>query len=80
MESYKIPSPDTRGALERTINRLELCKFAIAEAHYELEAPQDAESKADILIAVEALTLEAYDLLTTTRLYVWGSTDDEDED
>lgn len=72
---------DTRDPLQRALERIELCTYAIQEAHFEVEPPNDPEHKADLLIAVEALALEAMDLLHTTRVYVWGNDDDvEDED
>lgn len=75
-----MTSTDTRDPLRRALERIELCTYAIKEAHYEIEPPTDAEAKADLLLAVEALTLEAVDLLQTTKLFVWGrEEDDEDE-
>lgn len=79
MESYSISSPDTRDPLRRALERIELCTYAIQEAHYEVEQPHDPERKADLLIAVEALAFEAMDLLQTTKLFVWGPEPDEDE-
>jgi len=78
MEARRIPSPDTRDPLSRVLSRVELCTLAIQEAHYELEQPQTPDGKADLLIAVEALTYEVLDLLQTTKTYVWG--DDPDEE
>jgi len=78
-EPYSIPSPDSRDALKKALNRLELCRFAIQEAHYEIENPSNPEHKADLLLAVEALTFEAIDLLHTAKLYAWGP-EEEDED
>lgn len=57
---------------ERIIERLELCRTVVSEAHTQLEVPKDSEQKADILLAVEALTHEVLDLLKTTHRYVWG--------
>lgn len=79
MEPYDILTPDYRDPLRRALDRIELCTFAIQEAHYEVEPPQDPERKADLLIAVENLAFEAMDLLQTTKLFVWGL-DPEDED
>lgn len=81
MESYSVSTPDTRDPLRRALERIELCTFAIQEAHYEVEQPQDPERKADLLIAVENLAFEAMDLLQTTKLFVWGpEPEDEDEE
>ena len=70
---------DTRDPIRRALDRIELCTYAIQEAHLEVEYPSDPELKADLLLAVERLTGEAVDLLQTARLYAWGP-DDEDED
>ena len=75
-----MTSTDMRDPLRRALERIELCTYAIKEAHYEIEPPEDAEAKADLLLAVEALTLEAVDLLQTTKLFVWGREEDEDEE
>jgi hypothetical protein len=81
MEPYRILTPDARDPLQRALERIELCTYAIQEAHYEVEPPEDPEHKADLLIAVENLAFEAIDLLQTTKLFVWGHPeDDEDED
>ena len=74
-----MASTDTRDPLRRALERIELCTYAIKEAHYEIEQPTDPEQKADLLLAVEALTLEAVDLLQTTKLFVWGYEQDEEE-
>jgi hypothetical protein len=78
MEPYKILTPDARDPLQRALERIELCTYAIQEAHYEVEPPQDPEHKADLLIAVENLAFEAIDLLQTTKLFVWGASEDEE--
>lgn len=80
MERYGISTPDTRDPLQRALERIELCTYAIQEAHYEVEQPHDPERKADLLIAVEALAFEAMDLLQTTKLFVWGPELDDEED
>jgi len=80
MEPYEIHQPDTRDSLERALNRIELCTFTIQQAHYEVETPSNPEHKADLLLAVEALALEALDLLTTARYMAWGNDPDEDEE
>lgn len=78
MEPYRILTPDARDPLRRALDRIELCTYAIQQAHYEVEPPEDADTKADLLIAVETLALEALDLLQTTRLFVWGQPEDKD--
>lgn len=79
MEPYSILSPDQRDPLKRALDRIDLCTMAIQETHLEVEAPENPEHKADLLIAVEALALEAMDLLHTTRVFVWGKDEDEDD-
>lgn len=72
---------DVRDPLTRALDRIELCTYAIQEAHYEVEQPTDPERKADLLLAVEALAYEAIDLLSTAKLYAWGpETEDEELD
>jgi hypothetical protein len=66
--------------LDRILDRVSLCTLVIQEAHEELELPETADGKADLLIAVEALTYEALDLLQTTKRYVWGEEPTEEED
>jgi hypothetical protein len=63
----------------RVVSNIELCIEAIKQAHYELEEPLNADQKADLLIAVEALTYEALDLLDTTKEYVWGDLEEDPE-
>jgi hypothetical protein len=70
---------DTRDPLRRALERIELCTYAVQEAHLEVEAPTDPELKADLLLAVERLTGEVVDLLNTARYFAWGP-EDEDED
>lgn len=78
-EPYSISTPDTRDPLKKTLDRIELCRYAIQEAHYEVEQPTDPELKADLLLAVEALTFEAIDLLHTAKLYAWGPEEDDED-
>lgn len=66
--------------LDRILDRVSLCTLVIQEVHEELESPETADDKADILIAVEALTYEVLDLLQTTKRYVWGDEETEEED
>lgn len=80
MTSYGVPHPDTRDPLRRALDRIELCTYAIQEAHLEVEYPTDPELKADLLLAAERLTGEAFDLLHTARLYAWGPDEDDEED
>jgi hypothetical protein len=78
MEPEEFTIPTSSDPLERLLERLQLCTEVIQEVHYLLEKPNDADEKADLLIAVEALTFETIDLLQTTKAYVWG--DDPDEE
>lgn len=75
---------DTELPFQRIIERLELCTYAVQEAHYEIEPPTDPEQKADLLLAVEHLTTEVMELLKTTKYYVWGeplfSNQDQEEE
>lgn len=71
---------DTRDPMQRALERIELCTYAVQEAHLEVEAPTDPELKADLLLAVERLTGEVVDLLQTARLFAWGPDCDEDEE
>jgi hypothetical protein len=72
LDPYQVPTPDTRDPLQRALERLELCQYAVQETHYELETPYDPEHKADILLATESLAIEVIDLLDTVRRMVWG--------
>jgi hypothetical protein len=65
---------------KRALERIELCTYAIQEAHYEVEEPVDPEAKADLLLAVEALAFEAIDLLGTAKLFAWGPEQEDEED
>jgi hypothetical protein len=79
MEPYRILTPDARDPLQRALDRIELCTYAIQEAHYEVEPPEDPERKADLLLAVESLAVEAIELLQTTKLFVWGPPEDDED-
>ena len=79
MEPYRILTPDARDPLQRALDRIELCTYAIQEAHYEVEPPEDPERKADLLLAVESLAVEAIELLHTTKLFVWGPPEDDED-
>jgi hypothetical protein len=74
-----MATTDTRDPLRRALDRIELCTYAIQEAHLEVEYPSDPEHKADLLLAAERLTVEAVDLLQTARLYAWGLDEEDDE-
>lgn len=71
---------ENRVPLEIALENLSLCTLAVQNAHYNIEPPTDPEQKADLLFAVEDLTSEVLDLLKTTRIYVWGDEEPEDED
>jgi hypothetical protein len=83
MDTAPIPprSPkvsQNRSALEKTVQRLMLCRYAVQEAHYEVEDPIDSEEKADLLLAVEDLAYEVMDLLRTAKFFAWGTEVDLD--
>lgn len=81
MEPEEFTIPISSDPLERLLQRLQLCTEVIQEVHYLLEEPKEPDDKADLLIAVEALTFETIDLLQTTKTYVWGEeSNDEDPD
>ena len=58
--------------LPATLRRLELCTYAVQEIHSQLEAPNQPEAKADLILATERLVAETVDLYQTVRYYVWG--------
>jgi len=64
--------------LDVLLERLQLCTEVIKEVHYQLEEPEEADNKADLLLTVEALASETLDLLHTTKNLVWGPEEDED--
>jgi hypothetical protein len=68
--------------LATTLRRLELCTYAVQEIHLQLEHPQSADEKADLILATEKMVTETVDLYQTVRNYVWGpeSDDSEEED
>jgi len=76
MDTSRIPPEFTPGAakspLRKAVQRLELCKYAIEEAHMELEQPLDPEEKADLLLVTEDLMAEAFELMHTAKRYAWG--------
>ena len=61
-----------RTSIEKTVHRIQLCSYAVQEAHTEVDYPTDPEDKADLLLAVENLTAEVLDLLGTVKNYAWG--------
>ena len=69
---------DNRDPLERTLERLQLCQEVVQEVHFELEPPTSPDAKADILLAVEALTRDVLDLMKTTQVYVWGEPEEKE--
>lgn len=69
-EDLKATGP--QAPLFRAIQRINLCRYTIEETHLQLDPPTDPDAKADLLLAVEGLALEALDLLQTTKAYVWG--------
>lgn len=71
---------EKRVPLEIVLENLSLCSQAVQNAHFHIEPPTDPEQKADLLLAVEDLTKEVIDLLQTTKLYVWGEMDEDEQD
>lgn len=69
---------DFRTSIERTIERLYLCKEVVKEVHKELEIPEDAEGKADLYLAIEDLTIEVFRLRNTISDHVWGEPIEDD--
>lgn len=71
--------PQANSPLATALRRLELCSYAVQEIHIELDAPQDPEQKADLILATEKLVAETFDLYQTVRLYVWGEEEEVEE-
>jgi hypothetical protein len=74
---------DQRTPLQRTLERLELCREVIKDVHQDLEIPENPEHKADIYLSIEELAREVFHLLNTVNDHVWGPPEDpdgEDED
>lgn len=69
---------DDRDPLERALERLQLCQEVVQEVHLELEPPTSPDAKADILLAVEALTRDVLELMKTTQVYVWGEPEEKE--
>jgi hypothetical protein len=80
MEPEEFTIPTSSDPLERLLERLQLCTEVIQEVHYLLEEPKEPDDKADLLIAVEALTFETIDLLQTTKHYVWGDVPNDEHE
>jgi len=81
MASERLPAT----SLETALRRLELCAYAVQEIHVQLDEPNTAESKADLILATEKLVGETLDLYKTVRFFVWGEEEfefqrDKDED
>lgn len=74
MASERLPQV----ALDIALRRLELCTYAIQEIHTEIEQPEDADTKADLILATEKLVGEVVDLYQTVKLYVWGKEPEEE--
>jgi hypothetical protein len=79
MEPNEFTIPTSSDPLARLLERLQLCTEVIQEVHYLVENPEDPDEKADLLLAVEALTFETLDLLQTTKYYVWGENPDNED-
>jgi hypothetical protein len=78
MPAERLPQPQIT-PLATALRRLELCAYAVQEIHMELDAPQDPDSKADLILATEKLVSETFDLYQTVRTYVWGDEEQEEE-
>lgn len=81
MDTSRIPPEFTPGAaktqIKKAVQKLELCRYAIQETHLEIESPDDPEEKADLLLAVEDLTAEVFELLGTVKNWTWGQGHEE---
>lgn len=64
---------------ERVLRRLEACSYTAAIALLEISDPEDVESRADLLLAAEALFIESMKILSVARMLAWGSSDAESE-
>ena len=62
--------------LDAIIDRLNVITLNVVDTHMRLEKPETPEDKADLLISVEKLTGEILELLTTTKRYVWGESEE----
>lgn len=62
--------------LDAILDRLNVLTLNVCDAHMRLEKPETPEDKANLLITVEKLTGEVLELLTTTKRYVWGESED----
>jgi hypothetical protein len=75
MPAEKLPTTP----IDIALRRLELCTYAVQEIHIQLEQPENADEKADLILATEKLVSEIFDLYSTVRLYVWGEEEEEPE-
>jgi hypothetical protein len=75
MPAEKLPTTP----IDIAFRRLELCTYAVQEIHIQLEQPENADEKADLILATEKLVSEIFDLYSTVRLYVWGEEEEEPE-
>jgi hypothetical protein len=80
MDSEEFTIPTSSDPFLRLLERIKLCTEVVQEIHYVLEPSEDAEAKADLLLAVEGLTFEVLDLMQTTKHYVWGDPLDDEEE
>jgi hypothetical protein len=70
---------DTRTPLERELERLYLCREVVKEVHSGLTIPSDSDAKADLLIAIEELTIEVFRLRNVINDEVWGQSNCDEE-
>lgn len=56
---------------EKAVRRIRSCKYTLHSVIDDLEDPQDVESRADLLLAVEDLNEVLQFLLETTRNIAW---------
>jgi hypothetical protein len=72
---------DQRSPLQRSLERLELCKEVVSDVHSDLYIPNDTEQKADLYLSIEELAREVFNLLHTVNDHIWGPpTQEEEED
>jgi type II secretory pathway component PulL len=71
---------DQRTPLQRSLERLELCKEVVADVHSDLYIPRDTEEKADLYLSVEELAREVFHLLNTVNDHIWPPSVPEDEE
>jgi hypothetical protein len=71
---------DQRNPLQRSLERIELCREVIKDVHADLEIPEDSEHKADIYLSIEELAREVFHLLNTVNDHIWGPPEDSEEE